>query len=104
MADSLKRITWAKDAQVQDRIDFYLFQKAISIMAQETPDADELAFSKDVYVGKVNLLACAKVVVSNATIGAVVDAGNAVSESDMEYVIATDQWHNMAVAAEAAND
>ena len=101
MADSLKRISKAKDAQFQDRIDYYLFQKSLSVMAEASPDADELAFAKKVYAGEHNLLACAKVVVSNATIGTAIDAGNQPSEGDIEYVVVTDQWNNMAVAANA---
>ena len=102
MADSLKRIAKANDKQFQDRIDYYLFQKALATMALASPDADELSFSKMIYYGQHNLLPCAKVVVSNATIGAAIDLGNEPSESDVEYVVATDQWSNLAAAAVAA--
>lgn len=99
MADSAKRMTWAKTAENQNRVDYYLFQKALSVMAEETPNADQLAFAKQIYSGQHNSLACAKVVASNSTIGTAVDADNAVSETDIEYVVVTDQWDNMAVAA-----
>jgi len=99
MADSLKRITWAKDKQNQDRVDYYLFQKALAVMALETPGADDLAFAKMIYVGSHNLLACAKVVVSNTTIGAKIDVGTAVPDSDIEYVVMTEQWTALAGAA-----
>lgn len=99
MADSAKRITWAKTEENQMRIDYYLFQKALSVMAEVTPNANQLAFAKQVYNGQHNLLACTKVVVSNATIGSNIDTGTDVPEADIEYVVVTDQWQNIADAA-----
>ena len=99
MADSAKRMTWAKTAENQNRVDYYLFQKALAVMAETTPDADDLVFAKQVYSGAHNSVACAKIVASNATIGTAIDADNTVTEGDIEFVVVTDQWHNMAVAA-----
>jgi hypothetical protein len=36
MADSIKRIAKARSKPFQDQVDFYLFQKALSVMAEET--------------------------------------------------------------------
>jgi hypothetical protein len=77
---------------------FYLFGKAKAVMAEATPATDQLELAQRVYAGTVNLLAVGLICATNATIGAAVDAGNAVSESDIEYVIVTEQWANLAAA------
>jgi hypothetical protein len=77
---------------------YYLFAKARLVRAEAAPAADQLALADRIYNGTVNLLAVGLVCSTNATIGAAVDAGNAVAESDIEYVILTDQWANMAAA------
>ena len=101
MADSLKRVVWAKDAQNQDRINYYLFQKSLAVMAEATPDPDELAFARNIYAGDFNAFACAMVVVSNATIGAVIDADGTPSENDIDFVVSSDQWANLAGASQS---
>lgn len=98
MADSIKRVQWSRDAETQDRVLYYLFQKAKAVKSESTPAADELALADRVYNKSVNLFAACMVCATNATIGAAIDAGNAASDSDIEYVVVTDQWANMAAA------
>ncbi|MCK5915727.1 MAG: hypothetical protein KAG92_06280 [Deltaproteobacteria bacterium] len=55
-------------------------------------------FCERIYNQSYNRFAAAMINASNATIGAAIDAGTAVSESDIDYVVATDQWAAMADA------
>ena len=98
MAESLKRIAWSRDKETQDRINYYMFQKAKSILTEGTASPAQLAMSQRIYNQTVNLFAACMICATNPTIGAAIDAGNAVTKTDIEYVVVTDQWENMADA------
>ena len=98
MANAIKRVQWSNDKETQDRITFYLFQKAKAVLTAGTADQAELDFSERIYNQSYNKFAAGMICASNATIGTAVDAGNVVAESDIEYVVGTDQWSNMAAA------
>ena len=98
MANATKRFQWSNDKETQDRITFYLFQKAKAVLTAGTADQDELDFSSRIYNQSYNKFAASMICASNATIGSAIDAGDAVSDSDIEYVVVTDQWANMAAA------
>jgi len=103
MADSLKRVEWAKSAQNKDRCRFYAFQKAQSVLLAEkaepgSQNADELTYAREVFGGGGEMETVAMIVAQNETIGAAIDAGNAVLEGSMQWVIFTDQWNNIATA------
>ena len=103
MADASKRMNKTKEPIFQDRCEYYMYQKAADIFAAESPDADDLLLAKALWAGQVNVVDMARIVVTNSSIGADIDAGNAVSESDIEYVIITDTaFHNLATAYKAA--
>lgn len=103
MADALKRIGKSKDKAFQDRCTYYMYEKAAAVFAQETPDADDLLLSKALWAGQVKIEDMARIVTTNATIGAAIDAGNTPVESDIEYVIVTDTYfHDLAVSYKAA--
>ena len=98
MADSLARMRWARDKATQDRMHYYLFEQAKAVKAATSPDADELALANRVYDGSVNLLSVGLICSVNATIGAAIDAGTEVLETDIQYVVTVDQWAAMAAA------
>lgn len=98
MADSLKRIAWSRDKQTQDKIHYYMFQKAKAVLTTGTASQKQLDMSQRVYAQTVNLFAACMICATNATIGTAIDADNTPAESDIEYVVVTDQWENMANA------
>ena len=102
MADALKRIYIAKTDGFQDRCRWYMYQKAAAIFDQETPDPDDLLLAKAVWSNQVMSEDLAMIVLTNSTIGGVVDNGNVVLEGDIEYVIMTDTaFHDLAVSYKA---
>ena len=103
MADAAKRITKTKDQSFQDRCQYYMYQRAAAVFAEETPDADDLLLAKALWAGKVSMQDMARIVVTNATIGAAIDAESAITESDIEYVIVTSgAYHQLALAYKSA--
>ena len=103
MADAFKRIAATKDKSFQDRCFWYMHQKAATVFAQETPDADDLLLAKALWAGQVKAEDMARIVATNSSIGGDIDNGNAVGESDIEYVIVTDTaFHDLATAYKAA--
>ena len=99
MADSIKRIQWSRDAENQDRILYFLFQKAKAIRVAGTSDQKENDLCDRIYTNTVNKFAACMLCATNATIGEAIDGDNSVSDSNIEYVIATEQWDTL-VAAE----
>lgn len=87
MADALKRISKSKDAAFQDRCTYYLHQRALIVINEATPDADQLLLAKAVVAGQVNLEDVARIVVTNFDIGASIDADETPLESAIEYVL-----------------
>jgi len=103
MTDALKRISKTKDQAFQDRCTYYMYHKATAVFAESTPDADDLLLAKALWSNKVSMQDIAKIVVTNSTIGAAIDAGNEVSESDIEYAIVTSgSYHQLALAYKSA--
>ena len=103
MADAVKRMNISRDNAFQDQCKYYMYQHAATVFTAQSPDADDLLLAKALWAGKVNAEDMARIVVTNATIGASVDAGNAVQGSDIEYVITTDnKFHSLALAYKAA--
>jgi len=103
MAIAFKRISITKDQEFQDRCEYYMYQKASAVFADGTPDADDLLLAKALWAGQVQRQDIARIVVTNTTIGAAIDAGTEVSESDIEYVIVTaGAFHQLALAYKSA--
>ena len=90
MADALKRIAKARSQAFKDRCEYYMYQKAAAVFAQETPDADDLLLAKALWAGQVKIEDMAKNVVTNSTIGGAIDNGNEPTESDISWCIQTD--------------
>ena len=103
MADAAKRMNKTKDKSFQDRCEYYMYQKAAAIFADGTPDADDLLLAKALWAGQVNVVDMARIVVTNAAIGASIDAETVVTENNIEYVIITDTaFHSLATSYKAA--
>jgi len=103
MTDAVKRINKTKDQTFQDRCSYYMYQKAAVVFAEATPDADDLLLAKALWANKVAMQDMARIVVTNTTIGAAIDAGNETSESDIEYAIVTSgSFHQLALAYKSA--
>jgi len=107
MADALKRVSKTKDKAFQDRCAYYMYAKAAVIMAQETPDANDLLLAQALWAGKVNFEDIARIVVTNSDIGAAIDSDNNPAESAIEWVIYSDDagakgFHQLALAYKAA--
>jgi len=103
MADALKRISKSKDKAFQDRCAYYMYQKAAAVFAQGTPDANDLLLAKALWAGQVKIEDMARIVVTNATIGATIDADGIPAEGDIEYVIITGtSFHELAESYKAA--
>ena len=98
MANAIKRIQWSRDKETQDRVTFYMFQKAKAVLTAGTAGTKQLELSERVYNGTFNKFAACMICASNATIGTAIDAADTVADSDIEYVVGTDQWANMADA------
>ena len=103
MPNSTLRMNITKDKSFQDRCMYYMYQQADVVFNQGTPDADDLLLAKALWAGQVNIEDMARIVVTNATVGAAIDAGNAVPDSDIEYVITTgNKFHDLALAYKSA--
>ncbi len=98
MANSIKRVQWSRDAETQDRVTYYMFQKSKEVITLGTADQKELDLAARVYNQSFNSFAACMICASNATIGSAVDAGTLVADSDIEFVVGTDQWANMSLA------
>lgn len=66
MADSIKRIQWSRDKQTQDRVLYYLFQKAKAVVTAGTDPQDQLDLANRVYSQSVNLFAACMICATNA--------------------------------------
>ena len=103
MADALKRITKAKDKQFQARVSFYMWQQSNAVLDNAAPDADDLALAKAVIARQVNVEDMTMVAITNATIGGKIDNDSVIPDSDIEFVVATEnKFHDLATAYKAA--
>jgi len=103
MTDAIKRISKSKDAQFQDRVRYYMWDRAKEILAESTPNTDDLALAKAVYAGQVAEQHMALMCITNTSIGSSIDAGSEVADTDIEWAIKTDnQFHNLALGYKAA--
>ena len=103
MADAIKRQSYADHDGFQKRVGYYFWERAKEVLAQETPDTDDLAFAKQVYAGQVKYKDMCLTVISNSSVGTSIDGGTEPSDSDLEWAVKTDnQFHNLALAYAAA--
>jgi len=94
MADSIKRQTMANNKPFQDRCEYYFYEHARVVLEDTTPDATDLAFAKAIWAGQVRILDMAKVVITNSTIGTAIDTDSSISESELAYVVSTEDKFN----------
>ena len=94
MADSVKRQTMANNKPFQDRCEYYFYEHARGILEASSPDTTDLAFAKAIWAGQVRILDMAKVVITNATIGTAIDTDSSIGESELAYVVSTENKFN----------
>ena len=103
MADALKRISMAKDNQFQDKVAYFMWQQANTVLDDISPDADDLDLAKAIIARQVNMEDMTMVAMTNATIGGKIDSDTPVPDSDIEYVVITEnKFHDLATAYKAA--
>jgi len=103
MADALKRQSYADHTAFQRRVAYYFWDQAKIVLADDTPDADDLAFAKAVYGGQVKIKDMCLTVITNTSIGTSIDNETEPTDSDIEWAVKTDnQFHNLALAYSAA--
>lgn len=102
MTDSIKRQTMANNKPFQDRCEYYFYEHARGIFEASSPNTDDLAFAKALWSGQVKIIDLTKAVITNATIGAAIDAGTEITESDLAYVVSTENKFNALAQAYAA--
>ena len=98
MANAIKRIQWSRDAQTQDTVVYYMFQKAKLVSTAGTASQSQLDLAGRIYNQSVNMFAVCMVCATNSAIGSAIDSGAAVLEGDLDWVVTTDQWDNLAEA------
>lgn len=102
MTDSIKRQTMANNKPFQDRCEYYFYEHARVIFEAGSPDTDDLAFAKALWAGRVRVVDLTKVVITNATIGAHIDADEEISDSEINYVVSTENKFNALAQAYSA--
>lgn len=110
MADALKRIQMSNNTAFQNRCMYFMYEQSGVVLGQETPDVDDLLLAKAIWAGTVKPNDMVRIVLTNATIGAQVDAdemldgvANPILDSSIEYAINTeDKFHALAIAYKSA--
>lgn len=103
MADALKRQNYAEHKEFQQRAGYYFWLRSAAVLADASPDADDLKLAKAVYAGQVSLKDMGLTIITNTSIGTTLDGDGAPTDSDIEWAVITDnQFHKLAVAYVAA--
>ena len=80
-----------------------MYQQASVVFGQETPDPDDLLLAKALWSNQVKSEDMARIVVTNTTIGGKVDNDEQPTDSELEYVVTTEnKFHDLALAYKAA--
>lgn len=67
-----------------------MYQHAKSILENATPNTDDLKLAQNVWAGGLDYQNVALILMTNATIGAHVDNDEPILDSEIEYVISTE--------------
>ena len=93
--DAVKRRNIIKDSVFKTRVAEYFYLKANSVLLDDNPVLDELAFAKAIFAGQVKEEDMTRIVAYNSTIGSAIDAGNDILESDIEYSVLNESRFSM---------
>ena len=96
--DAKKRRDKIMNRDFQTIVSEYFYKKANDILLSETPDADELAFSKALFAGNVKAEDMSRIVAYNSSIGSAIDVGTEISEGDIEYAVLTESRFTLLAA------
>lgn len=103
MVDSLKREKYVNLVDFQQRVNYYFRLKASSVLAESTPNVDDLKLAKAIYANAAGVKDMCRIVVVNTSIGTAIDSGDPIPDTDIEWALVTDvQFHNLAVSYVAA--
>lgn len=103
MADALKRIQMSENKAFQNQCMYFMYEQASVVFGQDTPDTDDLALAKAVWAGQVKPNDMARVVLTNTTVGGKVDTDHEITDSEIEYVVKTEnKFHDLALAYKSA--
>jgi hypothetical protein len=92
MADPTSKLCaeWANDPGKQERVKHFMNKAALAIIGEgSTVDGhtERLAEAKEILAGTASKYEYAHSVSTNATIAAVIAAGNTVTDSDLEFAV-----------------
>lgn len=93
--DAIKRRNAIKSQTFKLQVSEYFYQKANEILLAETPDPDELAFSKAVFARRVQEEDMTRIVAYNSVIGSAIDSGIDIPDSDVAYSVLTESRFTM---------
>ena len=94
MIDSQKRMTFSYNKSFQERCKWFMYQHAKTVLENETPDTDDLKLAQNVWAGGLDYQNVALIMMTNATIGAHVDNDENITDSEIQYVITTENKFN----------
>lgn len=91
MVDSLKRISMANNPDFQKRCLVFMLEKAQAVLAQESPDADELKLAEALWTNNsLDFQKISFLVLGNPSIGNCCDAKQEITDNDLNYVMFTE--------------
>lgn len=94
MTDSLKRFSLSNNKEFQNRCRYYMYQQAKTVLEQVAPDPDDLKLAQAVWSNKVDYNNICLIILTNPTVGAKCDNEEVITETEIEYVISTENKFN----------
>jgi hypothetical protein len=71
-----------------------MYQHAKTVLEDETPDTNDLKLAQNVWAGGLDYQNVALIIMTNATIGSHVDNDENITDSEIQYVISTENKFN----------
>jgi hypothetical protein len=71
-----------------------MYQHAKTVLENATPDTDDLKLAQNVWAGGLDYQNVALILMTNVTIGAHVDNDENITDSEIQYVISTENKFN----------
>lgn len=100
---AIERMKYINDDGFQKRVNYFYLKRSEQVIKNETPEPTDLKLAKAIYADSVDKKLMCYSVVTNATIGSTIDAGNTPPDNDIEYAVITDnQFNSLALSCETA--
>ena len=94
MANALKRMSLSGNKEFKERCKYFMYQHAKTVLDSESPDVNDLKLAQHVWSGMADYQNIALIVLTNATIGSHCDNDETILDSELEYVISTEDKFN----------